>query len=188
MIHLRHFSPQYSHLNELIDLFKSKIGTTLSSPVTINAHLFYKVNAWPTTYQFDTFPPEIFEIMSESSDYYEDTNTGNAENTRAVSGTCGFINFLPFGALDDPFSSLIFVSEWPVVTEDVVVDTAVYSDFEPENAPNWYFGLCADAHAEFRLETFLEGMWELCSEKRTVEDVLGKSFDSNSKSFVIFMD
>ena len=99
-----------------------------------------------------------------------------------------FTNLLPFGCIDDPFSTLSLVVGWPNLTEDAVVDTATYSDLEPDQAPEWYFGVKSNAQIDFRLNELLDGFWKLQSETKTIEDILGKKLANDSSKNLLIGD
>lgn len=155
-----------NHLSGLLELMKGKIGGNLPCSIGISAHFFYKIGNWPADINLDSFPPELFDLLQ-----------GKKEN-RCESQHLTHTAFLPFGSLDDPFSSLDLVAGWPQLTEDVVVDSPSYSDLEPENAQEWYYSFIADRNAEFRLCELLDGVWKLQKDKRNLEQVLGKPLDN----------
>ncbi len=145
------------------------------------------MNAWHEDFTFDTFPPEIFDIMKASptdNDTITATSTSNMEIDKEArismndwTEYCSHTNILPFGSMDDPFYSLELVVGWPSLTDDIVVDSATYTDLEPENAPEWYFSLKSDANADYRLRDLIEGVWSLYTETVSLKDILGKGIE-----------
>lgn len=180
--------PFPSYLSGILDVFKSKIGQNLSAPIVITAHFFYNMNAWHEDFTYDPFPPELFDLLKTSnskSDSALQLNSGDIDKENRVPISdwvqcCSHSAILPFGSMDDPFSSMELVVGWPTLTDDVVVDSATYTDLEPENAPEWHFSLKSDANADFRLRDVLEGIWSLQTEHMSVKDILGKSIEDSS--------
>jgi Rab3 GTPase-activating protein catalytic subunit len=191
MIHLRTLPPQYTYLSGLLDIFKSKIGPNLSSPVRVSAHFFYTMNIWHPDFTYET---ELLDVL----DYLKQAKLSGTKYTAQTTTELkpwdefhSFTSLLPFGCIDDPFSSLNLVVGWPHLTEDAVVDTASYSDLEPDQAPEWYFGVKPNSKIDFRLHELLDGFWKLSSETRTIEEILGKKLandGSNSENSYNFID
>lgn len=183
-----HFPP---YLSSLLEIFKSKIGQSLSAPVIITAHFFYNMNAWHEDFTYDTILPEIFEILStlpednhisQPSFALPETEKESRIPVKEWTEYCSHANLLPFGSMDDPFYSLELVVGWPSLTDDIVVDSATYTDLEPENAPEWYFSLKSDPNADYRLTDLVEGIWNLHTEIASLKDILGKGIeDSDGK-------
>ncbi|CAG7718551.1 unnamed protein product [Allacma fusca] len=172
MVHLKNVANQHKYLSGLLSIFKSKMNPTLSASVGVTAHFFYKMQTWHSKFNFDSFPPEIFDEMNPKPG--DETSKPNS-----WSRCHAFTSFLPFGSLDDPFQELELVAGWPYLPEDVVVDSPSYSDLEPTNAPEWYFSLRPHTQAEFRLHDLADGVWNLKAENRTIEEILGKKLDNS---------
>jgi hypothetical protein len=176
MIHLKHVPNQYWYLSGLIDIFKSKLEPNLKTPVQIAAHFFYTMKEWHPIYTFETELFDVIEFLKPSM-----TSKTKEPSTEAQSWAekNAFTNFIPFGPLDDPFESLVFITGWPRLSEDIVVDSADYSDLTPENAAEHYFSLNVNNQIDYRLEELLQAFWKLTKERKTVEMILGKKLDSD---------
>jgi len=182
MVMLRQNGQLPSYLSGLLDVFKSKIGTSLPVPVEVAAHFFYRLKSWDSEHTCDSFPPELHDlIQAEESDNSEKSPDSIAWWSQYV----GHINLLPFGSVEDPFLHLDFVAGWPAITEDVVVDSASYSDLEPDNAQEWFFSLKSDPSAEYRLTDLVDSLWNLRENIESVEKVLGKKIEDDHGNFSV---
>uniref|UniRef100_A0A3B4XWG2 Rab3 GTPase-activating protein catalytic subunit n=1 Tax=Seriola lalandi dorsalis TaxID=1841481 RepID=A0A3B4XWG2_SERLL len=119
MVHLRKVPSQYNHLSGLLDIFKAKIGCTLSPlpPINIAIRFTYILQDWQQ-YSWPQQPPDFDTLLG---------------------GEVGGVEFgkLPFGACEEPISELHLATTWPHLTEGIVVDNDVYSDLDPLQAPHW---------------------------------------------------
>uniref|UniRef100_A0A4W6EJU8 Rab3 GTPase-activating protein catalytic subunit n=1 Tax=Lates calcarifer TaxID=8187 RepID=A0A4W6EJU8_LATCA len=119
IVHLRKVPSQYNHLSGLLDIFKSKIGCTLSPlpPINIAIRFTYILQDWQQ-YSWPQQPPDFDTLLG---------------------GEVGGVEFgkLPFGACEEPISELHLATTWPHLTEGIVVDNEVYSDLDPLQAPHW---------------------------------------------------
>lgn len=172
MIHLKRFAKHYNHLSGLVALFRSKIGSKLSStPVEISVHFFYTMRIWHQEYTFETEYTCVPEYLKNNA---LPSAKASSEVFPACNACHAFTSFLPFGCSDDPFSSLQLVVGWPSLSEDVVVDTPTYTDLDPELAPDWFFSLKPNTELDFRLNEMLESVWNLLDVSKTIEEILGK--------------
>ena len=187
MIHLKHVAQQHTYLSGLLDIFKTKVGPNLTAPVGMNAHFFYHMKVWHPDQTDETELLDVLEFLKKEKG---EPKSENSEATAVKPWTefHAFTNLLPFGCIDDPFSTLSLVVGWPNLTEDAVVDTATYSDLEPDQAPEWYFGVKSNAQIDFRLNELLDGFWKLQSETKTIEDILGKKLANDSSKNLLIGD
>jgi hypothetical protein len=183
MVMLRQNGHLPSHLSGLLDVFKSKIGTNLPVPIGVSAHFFYRMKSWDTKHALDSFPPELYDLIRNEDPSEANKAREPHQSLLDWSQCVSHISLLPFGSVEDPFLHLDFVSGWHSLTEDVVVDSASYSDLEPENAQEWYFSLKTDQNADFRLKELVEEVWSLRGNNKTIEQVLGKSIEDNRGSY-----
>lgn len=115
-IHLRRIPAQCHNLIGILDLFKGKIASTISlDTVSISARFSYFLSDWPS--QFWTQQPPDFDFLHGQ--------------------TFGMSNFasLPFGAIYDPIKSFSLYASWMRLSDDTVVDSQSYTDFDPLLAP-----------------------------------------------------
>uniref|UniRef100_A0A673AP60 Rab3 GTPase-activating protein catalytic subunit n=1 Tax=Sphaeramia orbicularis TaxID=375764 RepID=A0A673AP60_9TELE len=156
MVHLRKVPSQYNHLSGLLDIFKSKMGCTLSPlpPINIAIRFTYVLQDWQQ-YSWPQQPPDFDTIFG---------------------GEVGGVEFgkLPFGACEEPISELHLATTWPHLTEGIVVDNDVYSDLDPLQAPHWSVRVRAVENPQCLLGDFLMEFFKLCCTKESTEDILGR--------------
>ncbi|XP_032358737.1 rab3 GTPase-activating protein catalytic subunit isoform X2 [Etheostoma spectabile] len=156
MVHLRKVPSQYNHLSGLLDIFKSKIGCTLSPlpPINIAIRFTYILQDWQQ-YSWPQQPPDFDTLLG---------------------GEVGGVEFgnLPFGACEEPISELHLATTWPHLTEGIVVDNDVYSDLDPLQAPHWSVRVRAAENPQCLLGDVLTEFFRLCCRKESTEEVLGR--------------
>lgn len=156
MVHLRKVPSQYNHLSGLLDIFKSKIGCTLSPlpPINIAIRFTYILQDWQQ-HSWPQQPPDFDTLLGGE--------VGGVE--------CGK---LPFGACEEPISELHLAATWPHLTEGIVVDNDVYSDLDPLQAPHWSVRVRTAENPQCLLGDFLTEFYKLCCRKESAEEVLGR--------------
>ncbi|KAK2815399.1 hypothetical protein Q5P01_025866 [Channa striata] len=156
MVHLRKVPSQYNHLSGLLDIFKSKIGSTLSAlpPVNIAIRFTYILQDWQQ-HSWPQQPPDFDTLLG---------------------GEVGGVEFgkLPFGACEEPISELHLATTWPHLTEGIVVDNDVYSDLDPLQAPHWSVRVRTAENPQCLLGDFLTEFFKLCCRKESTEEILGR--------------
>uniref|UniRef100_A0A8C5H0S8 Rab3 GTPase-activating protein catalytic subunit n=1 Tax=Gouania willdenowi TaxID=441366 RepID=A0A8C5H0S8_GOUWI len=156
MVQVRKVPSQYSHLSGLLDIFKSKIGSTLFPvpPVNIDIRFTYILQDWQQ-YSWPQQPPDFDSLLG---------------------GEVGGIEFgkLPFGACEEPISELHLSTTWSRLTEGIVVDNDVYSDLDPLQAPHWSVRVRAAENPQCLLGDLLTEFFRLCSTKEPVDEVYGR--------------
>ncbi|KAM8729886.1 rab3 GTPase-activating protein catalytic subunit isoform 2-T2 [Acanthopagrus schlegelii] len=156
MVHLRKVPSQYNHLSGLLDIFKSKIGSTLSPlpPVIIAIRFTYILQDWQQ-HSWPQQPPDFDTLLG---------------------GEVGAVEFgkLPFGACEEPISELHLATTWPHLTEGIVVDNDVYSDLDPLQAPHWSVRVRTAENPQCLLGDFLTEFFKLCCRKESTEEILGR--------------
>ncbi|XP_059181022.1 rab3 GTPase-activating protein catalytic subunit isoform X2 [Centropristis striata] len=156
MVHLRKVPNQYNHLSGLLDIFKSKIGCSLSPlpPITIAIRFTYILQDWQQ-YSWPQQPPDFDTLLG---------------------GEVGGVEFgkIPFGACEEPISELHLATTWPHLTEGIVVDNDVYSDLDPLQAPHWSVRVRTAENPQCLLGDFLTEFFKLCCRKESTEEILGR--------------
>lgn len=186
MIHLKYLSRKYWYLTGLLELFKSKIGR-MSSSVEVTVHVFYTMKQWHHIYTFDTELFDVIDYLLAKNCLQPSESMPSSESPGYWNDHYSFLNFIPFGPVDDPFENLVLIAGWPGLSEDVVIDGPDYSDLEPESASEFYFCLNINNQIDFRLEELLKSLWKLRKDTRSVEDVLGKKLDFNNGNYIIII-
>ncbi|XP_068439010.1 rab3 GTPase-activating protein catalytic subunit isoform X3 [Clinocottus analis] len=156
MVHLRKVPSQYNHLSGLLDIFKSKIGCTLSPlpPINIAIRFTYILQDWQQ-HAWPQQPPDFDTLLG---------------------GEVGGVEFgkLPFGACEEPISELHLATTWPHMTEGIVVDNDVYSDLDPLQAPHWSVRVRSAENPQCLLGDLLTEFFKLCCRKESTEEILGR--------------
>ncbi|TRZ02365.1 hypothetical protein DNTS_019010 [Danionella cerebrum] len=151
MVHLRRVPSQYTHLSGLLDLFKSKIGCSVSPlpPIRISIRFTYVLQDWQQC-SWPQQPPDFDALLA---------------------GEVGAVEFgkLPFGACEDPVRSQY--------VEHACVSELCYStsDLDPLQAPHWSVRIRKAENPQCLLGEFLMEFFRLCSRKETTEEILGRS-------------
>lgn len=156
MVHMRRPPHQCTHLAGLLDVFRSKLQCTVTSPpVLVSVRFTYVLSEWPHTL-WTQQPPDFDATLTE----------------------VGFSDLgkLPFGALSDPVSELHLSATWPCVSEDVLVDSDVYSDLNPGSAPLWTARLVTSASPPCLLSEYLMEFLHVCRNTQSVSQILGPDF------------
>ncbi|XP_039643316.1 rab3 GTPase-activating protein catalytic subunit isoform X2 [Perca fluviatilis] len=163
MVHLRRVPSQYNHLSGLLDIFKSKIGCTLSPlpPINIAIRFTYILQDWQQ-YSWPQQPPDFDTLLG---------------------GEVGGVEFgkLPFGACEEPISELHLATTWPHLTEGIVVDNDVYSDLDPLQAPHWSVRVRTAENPQCLLGDVLTEFFRLCCRKESTEEILGRGLAEEVK-------
>nr|XP_045611406.1 rab3 GTPase-activating protein catalytic subunit-like isoform X2 [Procambarus clarkii] len=156
MVHMRHPPRQCTHLAGLLDVFRNKLQCTVASPpVLVSVRFTYILSEWPHTL-WTQQPPDFDATLTE----------------------VGFSDLgkLPFGALSDPVSELHLSATWPCVSEDVLVDSDVYSDLNPGSAPLWTARLVTNTSPPCLLSEYLTEFLHVCRNNQSVSQILGPAF------------
>lgn len=151
MVQLKRTPAQYNHLAGLLDVFKAKLGSMSDPrpPVSVAVRFLYVLYDWvnsPWTQPLPDFDDEV--------------------------GCSGF-DQLPFGACEDPVSSLNLYCTWPSLSEDMIVENQVYSDLDPLQAPHWSVRIQMTEDPQCLLGEYLINFLALCHRKETLDQLLG---------------
>lgn len=124
IVHLKTAPPSCKYLSGILDLFKGKVNMNYINPTMVSACLSYSL--------------KNFLTAAYSSE--KDSNAGDWD----VIDFVNVLSNLPFGVSVDPIHELILHTRWPQVSENVVIDSQTYSDFNPHNSPFWSIGIRFD--------------------------------------------
>ncbi|XP_029383713.1 rab3 GTPase-activating protein catalytic subunit isoform X2 [Echeneis naucrates] len=156
MVHLRKVPSQYNHLSGLLDIFKAKIGYSLSPPPPVNIAIRFtyilqdwQQHSWPQQ------PPDFDTLLGGE--------VGGVE-----------LGKLPFGACEEPISELHLATTWPHMSEGIVVDNDVYSDLDPLQAPHWSVRVRTAENPQCLLGDLLTEFFKLCCRKESIEEIMGR--------------
>ncbi|XP_064106844.1 rab3 GTPase-activating protein catalytic subunit-like, partial [Macrobrachium nipponense] len=166
MVYTKNPPRQFINLAGLLDVFRSKLQYTVTSPpVLVSVRFTYVLSEWPHTL-WTQQPPDFDATLTEVGF----SDLGN----------------LPFGALSDPVSELHLSATWPCVSEDVLVDSDVYSDLDPGSAPIWKARLVTAASPPCLLSEYLLEFLTVCRNNQTVTQILGPEFSQETDDNIQF--
>ena len=74
------------------------------------------------------------------------------------------------------FREIRVSSFWSSLNEDVVVDSEVYTDLDPIQAPLWVAQIELNDHVPSLLYKSIEGLLDSCRSRQTIEQLLGKNY------------
>ncbi|XP_008553461.1 rab3 GTPase-activating protein catalytic subunit [Microplitis demolitor] len=159
MVHLKKTPPHCRHLTGLLALFKQKIGEGSGvrlDPVMVSIRFTYGLRDW---------------LMESSGfDFMKGRPVINNE-----------LGKLPFGAEADPVSELQVYATWPQMSENIVVDSESFTDLEPQLATEWSARVRMAATPPSLLEEYLKGFLSLCSNQKSLVDIMGDTYVDNDQ-------
>ncbi|XP_072180720.1 rab3 GTPase-activating protein catalytic subunit-like [Diadema setosum] len=157
IVHLKKIPHQYNHLEGLVNIFKSKLACPVSPApqVMVAVRFTYVLQDW-TQFAWPLLPPDV-DVISDDDDV----------------GYPGF-TALPYGAVEDPVSSLHLAATWPSTAEDMICDNDVYSDLDPVQAPQWSARIHMTENPVSLLAEYLKGFTNLAHSKESVDQLLGR--------------
>ncbi|XP_033842507.1 rab3 GTPase-activating protein catalytic subunit [Periophthalmus magnuspinnatus] len=157
MVHLHKVPTHYKNLSGLLDIFKNKIGCTLSPlpPINISIRFTYILQDWQQC-TWPQQPPDFDGLFG---------------------GEVGGVEFgkVPFGACAEPISELHLAATWPHLTEGIIVDNDVYSELDPLQAPHWSVRIRTVDNAQCLLGDFLMEFFRLTLCSESLDEILGRS-------------
>jgi len=161
-----------THLSGLLDLYRTKINFPLpveTSPARVSIRLSYQLEDW-ASHAWMIDPPDL--------DLY------------SMSGDTDFIQLssLPFGCVSDPVSGLTLHCTWRDMSEDLVTDSAVHTDLEPLDAPEWSVEISLLDQPDCLLAKHLDTFQQLCLDTRSVRNLLGEIMDEETSSQDVGLD
>lgn len=87
-------------------------------------------------------------------------------------------------------SELHLSATWPCVTEDVLVDSDVYSDLDPGSAPLWTARLVTATSPPCLLSEYLTEFLHVCRNNQSISQILGPDYtqdvDGGNKAFFLY--
>ncbi|XP_031567041.1 rab3 GTPase-activating protein catalytic subunit-like [Actinia tenebrosa] len=161
MCHLKSTPPQYDHLAGLLEVFKDKLACSASPcpPVTVSVRFTYILDEW-TDYAWPQEPPDLSSSI--------ECEVGMTD-----------LGTLPFGATQDPISELHLSTTWPCLSEEVVVDNAIYSDLDPLQAPEWSVRVRTCENPHCLLGEYIGGYMNLCYKQESTMQLLNTEMDDS---------
>jgi len=152
-----------THLSGLLELYRTKINYPLPvevGPARVSIRLSYQLEDW-ASHAWMIDPPDL-DLFSMSGD----TDFVQLRN-------------LPFGCVSDPVSGLTLHCTWRDMSEDLITDSAVHTDLEPLEAPEWSVEISLLEHPDCLLAKHLDTLQKLCVDTRTVRQLLGELMDED---------
>ena len=152
-----------THLSGLLELYRTKINYPLPvevGPARVSIRLSYQLEDW-ASHAWMIDPPDL-DLFS-------------------LSGDTDFVQLrnLPFGCVSDPVSGLTLHCTWRDMSEDLITDSAVHTDLEPLEAPEWSVEISLLEHPDCLLAKHLDTLQKLCVDTRTVRQLLGELMDED---------
>ncbi|XP_032690945.1 rab3 GTPase-activating protein catalytic subunit isoform X2 [Odontomachus brunneus] len=158
MVHLKKIPSHCKYLTGLLALFKQKVreGSSMRlDSVIISARFSYLLKDW-TNSTWTQEPPDF--------DFMQGETLGVAE-----------LGKLPFGATFDPIGELHLFTTWPEMLDSVVVDSEVFSDLEPQLAPEWSVLVKMVSSPACLLGEYMTDFLHLCNNQKTMVELLGEN-------------
>lgn len=156
--------PQYSHLSGLLDIFKSKLGSHLA-----NLSLLISVSIQFTYLIFDnTFLNWNQSTITHNTSRRLASSHSEAELvSKDDQDIYPNLDELPFGSVQDCVDSIYLSSVWSNLSEDIIVDSELFSDLNPLHSNDWTLTVNnLSERCEFQLTQMLS---KFCDElKRTI--------------------
>ncbi|KAL3864829.1 hypothetical protein ACJMK2_006481 [Sinanodonta woodiana] len=164
MVALKRIPHQYSHLTGLLDVFKTKLGHAADRrpPVYVTVRFMYVLQDWINSPWTQSLPGSTEKSADSDLSSSFDEEVG-----------CSSFEQLPFGACDDPVTQLHLSCTWPMLSEDIVVETQHYSDLDPRQAPHWSVRVQMADDPQCLLGEYLEAFLQLCKRKESWDQVIG---------------
>lgn len=157
IVHLRNAPASCKYLTGLVDMFKGKIGVQYSDPVQVSVRFAFSLDRFAGTNA----------AMAAELDF-EDIDSAPVEK---------LFKLTPFRVSIDPLTELILYCGWPLIAENVVIDSQNYSDFNPLNAPAWSIRARFDARSICHMSECIGEYLQLHGDQRTLADLLGNGFN-----------
>ncbi|KAI4464157.1 rab3 gtpase-activating protein catalytic subunit [Holotrichia oblita] len=151
MIHLGKCPQHCRYLSGLLDLFKTKImSPTPLDPIVVSVQLTYHL----TDFGKYVWKQDMLDMENSSFDTTS-------------------LTILPFGVSYDPISCIILKATWSQLPDHLIVDTEIYSDLNPMQAPQWSVSVKMSEQPVCLLAECLTEFIQLLNINLTVYDVLG---------------
>ncbi|XP_065570395.1 rab3 GTPase-activating protein catalytic subunit-like isoform X2 [Artemia franciscana] len=161
VIHLKQIPSSCSYLSGFVDMFKAKIESPISEPVNVSIRFTYSLT--------DGMPWKWPE---------EELNVDNLISHFKIEDVMSF----PFGAVIDPVEKVTLFCLWLHLTEDSVVESEIYSDLNPLQAPVWKVQVSYKEAVVGRLSESLQTFLKICRQRDTVKKLLGTTYKPNPSS------
>ncbi|KRT84176.1 hypothetical protein AMK59_316 [Oryctes borbonicus] len=151
MIHLAKCPQHCRYLSGLLDLFKTKImSPTPLDPIIVSVQLTYHL----TDFGKYIWKQELPDVETYSFD-------------------ASSLTILPFGVSYDPISCIVLKATWSQLPDHLIVDSEIYSDLDPIQAPQWSTVIRMADQPVCLLADCLTEFIQLLHINLTVYDVLG---------------
>lgn len=162
IVHLQTAPPTCKYLSGLLDVFKGKIGIAYVDPVMVSVRLSYSLNKFCNA----VYVSKRKFAFSDGSSDEEDDDDGNSG-----------LNLLPFGVSIDPVTELILNCQWPLIPENIVIDSQNYSDFDPMLAPIWSIRGRFEQKSICYMSECMTEYLQLVEQRRTLTELLGDGYN-----------
>lgn len=162
IVHLRQTPPTCKYLTGLLDMFKGKIGIQYVDPVMVSVRLSYLLSRFGNAAQFTVQRRYAFDDDGDNNDFV----------------------LLPFGVSIDPVRELVLHCTWPLIAENVVIDSQNYSDFDPLIATHWSIRGRFESRPICYLSECIGEYLQWHDSRQTLTEVLGSGYSLLGGSFL----
>ena len=147
----------YCYLSGLLNMFKEKLPKHCKQPALVSVR---------NTYSLD--PVKIRVPM-----YVPFGLTPRVDEERTII-SCSYFTALPHGFFPDSRTEMFAVFTWPELTDNMVIDSAIQTQFVPSKAPCG--GIQQVVHATSYLTSCIKYYHNLITAKNTLESYVGRNF------------
>ncbi|XP_055371796.1 rab3 GTPase-activating protein catalytic subunit [Condylostylus longicornis] len=171
--------PTCRYLSDLLCMFKVKIKNTYLDPtaVTVSVQL---------TYSLKDFANRDFFLKCKIP-FSSDLEDSPVEEVKFKNEGTKFC-VLPYGVSIDPIEELVLHCTWQEISENVVIDSATYSELKPMLAPLWSIRINIKNKRNipiYYLTDALEEFLKLHENNKRIGNILGSSYDvASSQNFI----
>lgn len=150
-------------------MFKEKVPYEYKNPATVSVRY---------TYTLKSFPESSFVLKRKFA--FSDRQDDAVEIKSST--------VLPFGVSVDPVRELVLYCKWLDIAENVVMDTAQYSDFDPMLSQTWSFRLHYEAVPNSFMRECLFEFLQQCDSTRTLAELIGAEYAYSATSEIASRD
>lgn len=153
----------YCYLSGLLDMFKEKLPKRCKQPALVSVR---------NTYSLDS-------VHIRVPMYVPFGLTPRVDEERTII-SCSYFTALPHGFFPDSRTEMFAVFTWPELTDNMVIDSAIQTQFIPSKAPCG--ALQQIVHATSYLTSCIKYYHNLITAKNVLESYVGRNFSGTTLS------